>query len=126
MLKTTISRQSRLCFAAARNVQLVTRVATRPVAQSLLAPSTRILSKNAISVLSRIQPRLYSTEAAEATATQEPAPERAQRQVAQFGDLTELNVHDSIVHAITKDFGYQDMTDVQRLTINAALAGKDM
>jgi ATP-dependent RNA helicase MSS116 len=46
--------------------------------------------------------------------------------VSKFADLTQLNVHPSIVDAITKDFGYEDMTDVQRLTINAALAGKDM
>ncbi|KAB5532762.1 P-loop containing nucleoside triphosphate hydrolase protein [Coniochaeta sp. 2T2.1] len=127
MLKTTLSRQSRLCFAAARNVQLITKVASRPVAQSLLAPSRRIISKNALSVLSTFQPRLYSTDAAEAAATPEPAQEpRVQREVAKFADLQQLNVHPNIVDVITKDFGYEDMTDVQRLTINAALAGKDM
>ncbi|OIW32122.1 DEAD-domain-containing protein [Coniochaeta ligniaria NRRL 30616] len=128
MLKTTLSRQSRLCFAAARNARLVTRVASRPVAQSLLAPSTRIISKNALSVLSSFQPRLYSTDAAEAEATEtsEPAKERVQQDISRFGDLTQINVHPSIVDAITKDFGYENMTDVQRLTINAALAGKDM
>ncbi|KAH8912532.1 DEAD-domain-containing protein [Coniochaeta sp. PMI_546] len=125
-MKTTLSRQSRLCFAAARNAQLVTRIASRPVAQSLLAPSRRIISKNALSVLSTFQPRLYSTDAAEATATSQPAQERVQQEISRFGDLTQLNVHPSIVDAITNDFGYQDMTDVQRLTINAALAGKDM
>lgn len=77
-------------------------------------------------MLSRFQPRLYSTDAAEATAATEPAQERVHREVSRFTDLTQLNVHPSIVDAITKDFGYQDMTDVQRLTINAALAGKDM
>lgn len=81
-------------------------------------------------MLSRVQPRLYSTDAAEATATPTPAEQRSeqrvQREVSKFTDLTQINVHPSIVDAITKDFGYEDMTDVQRLTINAALAGKDM
>jgi ATP-dependent RNA helicase MSS116 len=77
-------------------------------------------------VLSRFQPRLYSTDAAEAATAPEPAQERVQRDVSKFADLAQLNVHESIVKAITQDFGYEDMTDVQRLTINAALAGKDM
>jgi ATP-dependent RNA helicase MSS116 len=96
------------------------------VAQSLVAPSTRLLSKNALSVLSTFQPRLYSTDAAEATSTPEPAQQRSQEPISTFGELTKLDVHPSIVHQITHGFGYEAMTDVQRLTINAALAGKDM
>jgi ATP-dependent RNA helicase MSS116 len=130
MLKTTLSRQSRLCLAAARNVQVASKVASRPVPQSFLAPRTRIVSRNAISVLSRSQPRLYSTEAAEAAHTDaptEPAKEaRVHREVSKFSEMPQIGVYEPIVSAITRGFKYEDMTDVQRLTINAALDGKDM
>lgn len=130
MWKNTLSRQSRLCrlpLAAARNVQLVSKVTSRPLSQSL-APRTNITSPRALSALSRFQPRLYSTDAATATATEpaSEAPQESSGPITKFSDLKKLGVNDAIVSAITEDFGYENMTDVQSATINAALKGKDM
>lgn len=129
MLKNTLSRQSRLCrlplAAAARQVQTVSRITSRPLSQ-IVTPRTNITSISALSALSRFQPRLYSTEAAAATET---APEQSQQPtgpVTKFADLKKLGVDDSIVYNITDGFGYENMTDVQSATINAALKGKDM
>jgi ATP-dependent RNA helicase MSS116 len=128
MWKNTLSRQSRLCrlpLAAARNVQLGSKITSRPLSQAL-APRTNITSRSALSALTRFQPRLYSTDATTATEPAPVAPQESSGPITKFADLKKLGVHDSIVSAITKDFGYESMTDVQSATINAALKGKDM
>lgn len=128
MWKNTLSRQSRLCrlpVTAARQVQLVSKITSRPLTQAI-ASRTNITSISALSALSRFQPRLYSTESATAEATPEVAPERSNEPVTKFRDLRRLGVHENIVEALVRDFKYEDMTEVQSATINAALKGKDM
>jgi ATP-dependent RNA helicase MSS116 len=128
MWKNTLSRQGRLCrlpLTAARQVQLVSKITSRPLTQAIV-PRTNITSTSALSALSRFQPRLYSTDAATAEATPEVAPQRSTEPVTKFQDLRKLDVHENIVEALVRDFKYEDMTEVQSATINAALKGKDM
>jgi ATP-dependent RNA helicase MSS116 len=103
----------------------VSKITSRPLTQAI-APRTNITSTSALSALSRFQPRLYSTEAATAEATPEVAPQRSTEPVTKFQDLRKLDVHENIVEALVRDFKYEDMTEVQSATINAALKGKDM
>lgn len=46
--------------------------------------------------------------------------------VSRFGDLTQLGVHQALIDALVKGMGYDNMTEVQSMTINAALKGTDM
>ncbi|KAK2067505.1 hypothetical protein P8C59_001242 [Phyllachora maydis] len=69
--------------------------------------------------------RLYSSEAEAAGAAKETSAPSDER-VTRFSDLAKLGVDDSLVTAITQGMGYDTMTDVQTMTINPALAGKDL
>jgi ATP-dependent RNA helicase MSS116 len=46
--------------------------------------------------------------------------------VTRFADLASLGVHPNILKSIVGDMGYENMTDVQSMSINPALQGKDM
>ena len=46
--------------------------------------------------------------------------------ITQFSDMKLLNVDDAIIHAVTRGMGYQNMTEVQSLTLEPALVGKDL
>ncbi|KAI1419406.1 DEAD-domain-containing protein [Xylaria sp. FL1777] len=71
--------------------------------------------------------RLYSAESAAAQANRqgEFAPV-ASAPVTRFADLPQLGVDDSLVRAITKGMGYENMTEVQSMSMNSALKGVDM
>lgn len=56
---------------------------------------------------------------------QQPSPDGG-GELSEFADLAALGVHRHLVSAITDKMQYQTMTDVQKLTIRPALAGKDM
>jgi len=47
-------------------------------------------------------------------------------QITKFSELSSAGVHPNIEFAITKGMGYDDMTSVQSMTLNAALEGKDL
>ncbi len=123
MMKTSLLRQ-----AAARRA--IAAAAARPV-RLALRPSSGLLSLSrpvhpAASLVCRpvgsSLPRFYSSESAAAEAT-EGSPNGP---ITQFKDMAQLGVHERIVSSITDGMGYQDMTAVQSMTINAALAGKDV
>lgn len=46
--------------------------------------------------------------------------------ITRFADLEGLGVHPHLIRAIVDDMKYEDMTDVQSMSINPALKGKDM
>ncbi|KAK7748551.1 hypothetical protein SLS53_000571 [Cytospora paraplurivora] len=46
--------------------------------------------------------------------------------VTRFADLEALGVHENILKAILEDMQYETMTDVQSMSINPALQGKDI
>ena len=55
------------------------------------------------------------------------AYEKENQEIKKFHQLIEHNlVHPNVVNTITKGLGYENMTDVQTLTINQGLQGEDM
>lgn len=46
--------------------------------------------------------------------------------ITRFADLAASGVHENIIRALTQDLRYETMTDVQAMSINPALSGKDM
>lgn len=71
--------------------------------------------------------RLYSTESAAAQANREGefAPV-AEAPISRFSELGKLGVNQGLVDALTRGMGYENMTEVQSMTINSALKGVDM
>lgn len=121
MFKNTILRQARLCRAP--RAVAVSALASRTTLRA--APIYTRLAATHNSATLQYAKRLYSSEAA--VSQEAPADATGEEAaVSKFADLSALGVDDTIVHAITKDMGYENMTDVQALTINPALEGKDM
>ncbi len=127
MLKNTVLRQARLCRAvpnAYRSIVTATRSTFRPAklshpqswnsgARSLAGPSISHFAGS----------RNYSAGAAEQrveSSSQAASPGA----VTRFADLASLGVHPNLVSAITEGMQYDDMTEVQALTINPALSGQ--
>lgn len=116
MMKTSILRHAAACRVAltARPLQLTARLSPSAfaIAQTPLKASYRPVN----SLL-----RFYSSESAAQQETATPAG-----RITKFRDLESLGVHNALVRSITEGMRYEDMTEVQSLTINAALAGKDL
>lgn len=118
MMRTSLLRQaaaSRVALAA-RPAQAALRASSAALA--IASPSQRVAAvyRPASSLL-----RFYSGESAAAH------PEQSGSQlITRFADLTTIGVHPQLTDAITKGMGYETMTDVQAMTINPALAGKDV
>ncbi|KAJ4300344.1 hypothetical protein N0V88_003017 [Collariella sp. IMI 366227] len=118
MMRTSLLRQaaaSRVALAA-RPAQAALRASSAALA--IASPSQRVAAvyRPASSLL-----RFYSGESAAAR------PEQSGSQlITRFADLTTIGVHPQLSDAITKGMGYETMTDVQAMTINPALAGKDV
>lgn len=94
---------------------------------STLAPRTATTHRPALltaSISRQIIQRAYSSAAA--TAESDSNGENSNGLITRFADLTTLGVHDSLIGAITQGFGYEKMTDVQSMSINPALQGKDL
>ncbi|KAF7521272.1 hypothetical protein G7054_g12493 [Neopestalotiopsis clavispora] len=110
MFKTSLPRHARL-----GNVSLQSSAAQQlSIARSPLRSAC----------LQSIATRLYSSEAV-AEKQQDDSSVGSQR-ITKFADLPQLGVHPSLVSAITEGMRYEDMTDVQSLTINSALRGVDL
>ncbi|KAK4463695.1 ATP-dependent RNA helicase [Cladorrhinum samala] len=118
MMKTSILRSAAACRVglAARSAQIISRptASARAVARVPLAASYRPSN----SLL-----RYYSSESA---ARQEGSAPAANGPVTKFGDLGTLGVHKAVVDSIVSGMGYENMTEVQSMTINSALSGKDI
>ncbi|KAL8298513.1 hypothetical protein RB597_006697 [Gaeumannomyces tritici] len=125
MFMTSLARQVRLARLSASLPGSAVSVAAAGAKQiqptfaaSALLRPTRLPS----SLLSRAW-RAYSS-AAEAR-NEEPGSS-APGQITQFADLSKVGVHENLVKAIVQDMGYQNMTEVQSVTLGPALEGKDM
>ncbi|KAH8680897.1 P-loop containing nucleoside triphosphate hydrolase protein [Xylariales sp. PMI_506] len=71
--------------------------------------------------------RLYLSEAtAEQSENNASEPGNSSETIKRFSELGTLGVHPTIVRSITEGMRYEDMTDVQSLTINPALRGLDL
>ena len=134
MLKSALSRQSRLCRLpiTARPLQLASQIPTR----SLLARSTRSRT-GAVSRhgLPGLWTRSYSALANATVPAEEvdgsaegaaAGASEADGVVTRFENLSSLGVHENVVRSITEGMGYETMSQVQSMTIQPALAGKDM
>lgn len=115
-MRTSVLRQAGLCRAAlaARHIQ----ISSKPSA-ALLNQVARVAAVQ--SLPSASIPRFYS---AEATAQTDNAGSNGL--VTRFADLASLGVHENVVRAITHGMGYENMTEVQSMTISPALKGKDI
>jgi len=110
-MKTSLLRQ-----AAVSRVAFAARPARMPFRASLAIRAAAPVHRPVSSLL-----RFYSSE----SAVPESAVEH-QEPVTRFEDLPRLGVHERIVRSITKGMKYENMTDVQSMTVNSALAGKDV
>jgi ATP-dependent RNA helicase MSS116 len=119
MMKTSLLRQAaatRVALAV-RPAQAAFRVSSAALALSRSSRNTAAVYRPAASLL-----RFYSSESA-APATSGDA---SSGPVTRFADLPQLGVHSRLVASLTQGMKYETMTDVQAMTINAALAGKDV
>lgn len=119
-MKTGLLRQ----VAAAR-----VALAVRPAQVSFRASSAAL----GFARSSRPSPALYRPASsllrfysAEAAAAQNSSDNGSSNLVTRFEELRKLGVHENLVLSITKGLGYETMTDVQAMTVNPALAGKDV
>ena len=119
MMKTSLLRQAaatRVALAV-RPAQAAFRASSAALALSRTPRAAAAVYRPASSLL-----RFYSSESA-APQTDAGAPSGL---ITRFADLDQLGVHSHIVRSLTQGLGYETMTDVQSMTINAALAGKDV
>lgn len=130
MFKAAMQRQVRLGNVARRQLSTLSPLRTARI-QTLEQQSCR---KTAVpftsqSALARqVLSRLYSNESAarSSDANAESAPAGSKELVTRFADLSKLGVHPSLISAITEGMNYETMTDVQTMTVNAALNGVDL
>lgn len=119
MMRTSLLRQA----AAARVV-----LAARPAQAAFRAsPAALALSRSSPSATAIYRPvsalaRYYSSE----SAAQQTSAGSDSGLTTRFADLPQLGVHEGLVRAIVQGMGYENMSEVQSKTINAALAGKDV
>lgn len=95
--------------------------------QSIERPSTTIL-KNTTRFFSSSPRRweAYSEQAAEAPAAEDSTDATTAPTITRFDELTQLDVHETLIRNITKGFGYETMSPVQAATISPALKGMDL
>ncbi|KAK4126181.1 DEAD-domain-containing protein [Parathielavia appendiculata] len=120
MMRTTLLRQAAATRAAlaARPAQAAYRASSAALGLSRPARTApAAVRRSAASLL-----RFYSSE----SAAPAPSADASSGFITRFADLPQLGVNNQLVHSITKGMGYENMTDVQSMTINAALAGKDV
>ncbi|KAK4103650.1 DEAD-domain-containing protein [Parathielavia hyrcaniae] len=119
MMRTALLRQAATArvAVAARPAQAAYRASSAALGLSRPAwTATAAVSRSSASLL-----RFYSSESA-ATA---PSA-NSSGLITRFADLPRLGVNNQLVHSIVRGMGYENMTEVQSMTINAALAGKDV
>lgn len=120
MLKRQLLRQARTCRALRASPSslsgLIFNASPKPSASYKPAVLATSISRQIIS-------RNYSSAAA-AAETQDGSNQSGL--ITRFADLSSLGVHPNILKSIVEDMGYESMTDVQSMSINPALQGKDM
>ncbi|KAI1142297.1 DEAD-domain-containing protein [Hypoxylon sp. FL0543] len=126
MFKSSIQRQALMGSLARR--QLSTLAARQIRSRPLVASYQRWAQvEPQLRPLRQVSIRLYSQESA--VAHEEVDLDNLPGgiyDVTRFEDLKRLGVDERIVRAITQDMKYDEMTEVQSLTINPALKGVDL
>ncbi|KAK0722234.1 P-loop containing nucleoside triphosphate hydrolase protein [Lasiosphaeria miniovina] len=122
-MKTSVLRQVAVCRVAAlgaRRVHIASKTTTSAYA---ITQAPRVLGATfrPLNHLNHLQ-RTYSTEATADAVADAASPDLVKR----FADLSRLNVNPALVDAITKGMQYENMTDVQSMTISPALTGRDI
>ncbi|KAJ4390555.1 hypothetical protein N0V93_004151 [Gnomoniopsis smithogilvyi] len=74
------------------------------------------------SICRNIISRSYSSASAEASSQNE----KTSGLITRFADLSNVGVHANLLRSIVNDMRYENMTDVQAMSINPALSGKDI
>lgn len=120
MFKRQLLRQARACRGVRASpssmLSLGAGAAPRPSTNYRQAVLATSLSRQIIS-------RSYS----DATGAAESRSGGGQSgAITRFADLAPIGVHENILRAILEDMRYETMTDVQSMSINPALQGKDM
>ncbi|PKS09082.1 hypothetical protein jhhlp_003696 [Lomentospora prolificans] len=70
--------------------------------------------------------RAQSAEAAEAEAVESASEKPLEPQNLRFEDAINEGIHPNLIRSITRDMGYEYMTDVQEKTVRAGLRGTDL
>lgn len=120
MLKRQLLRQARTCRGLRASPSSVSGLIFNASPKPSTSYKPALLST---SISRQIISRNYSSAAA---AAQSQDGGNQSGLVTRFADLTSLGVHPNILKAIVDDMGYESMTDVQSMSINPALQGKDM
>lgn len=126
MFKASFPRHTRLGNVARR--QLSTFSSLRPIRTQSLEQQQLSTARASIrpTVLRALTPRFYSSEAVAERTNDAAAQADGSQHVTKFADLSLLGVHEKLVSAITEGMRYENMTEVQSDTINAALRGTDL
>lgn len=119
MFKRTLARQACLCSAR----RVASPALLRSAVRLQTTPVNRIASISRISAYAPFAARSYSSATGEQVQQDERTPSG---NITRFADLQSVGVHPSLLRAITQDMGYETMTEVQSMTINPGLDGKDM
>ncbi|GAP82466.2 putative dead box RNA helicase protein [Rosellinia necatrix] len=128
MFKASIQRQVRLGYVARQLCTLSSRrnIRTEHLAVLHQAPASsqpalrHLIPQQALS-------RLYSTESAAAQVNgEDDSAQHSSGPITRFSELSRLGVNNALIDALTRGMGYDSMTEVQTMSINAALEGTDM
>lgn len=118
VMRTSILRHAGLCRVAlglgARRVQPAFRVVASAASTSHFIERDRSRYGPSIQLS-----RFYS---AEASAAARGSPD----EITKFRDMASLGVHPSLIQSVVGGMGYEDMTQVQSMTIKPGLEGKDL
>lgn len=120
MLKRQLLRQARACRGLRASPSSLSGLVLNTSLKSSASYKPAVL---ATSISRQIIARNYSSAAAAAEA---PNASNESGLITRFADLSSLGVHPNILKAIVDDMRYESMTDVQAMSINPALQGKDM
>ncbi|KAK2613628.1 hypothetical protein N8I77_000528 [Diaporthe amygdali] len=120
MLKRQLLRQARACRGLRASPSSLSGLVLNTSLKSSASYKPAVL---ATSISRQIIARNYSSAAAAAEA---PNASNESGLITRFADLSSLGVHPNILKAIVDDMRYESMTDVQAMSINPALQGKDI
>lgn len=119
MLKRQLLRQARTCRALRASPSSLSGLIFNASPKASASYKPAVL---ATSVSRQIISRNYSS----AAAAEAQDGSNQSGLITRFADLSSLGVHPNILKSIVDDMGYESMTDVQSMSINPALQGKDM
>ncbi|CAK7228160.1 hypothetical protein SCUCBS95973_006786 [Sporothrix curviconia] len=140
MFRTAVLRAARLPRVAGVSSSSIVAGLCNVALPTTSLSQTAALQGRAMPALSQAArfARFYSDNAtATATATAEPQSQTESKTepetepespglITRFADLSKLNVHGAIINSLTQRMRYENMTQVQSMTIAPALEGKDI